>query len=259
VSPKLDIEPFTSSDDLFQLAGGALNAAVTLPACLALVSVAGSGSGLLLAAGLAAGTFAADLVSGVLHWAFDTYFSDRNTLIKRTVLIVREHHVFPERIFRYGLWREAGTVSWFAAIGAAPVHAIAWAAPAIPSGLRFALIVAALTFALELTFMLQFHKAGHRPRRGRTIRALQRMRLLLAPEHHLTHHAGRHDVNYCLINGIADDTLGRVGFFRFLEVAIQAATGAIAREHDRELLAWYGRPVDDAPPARRASAVASSL
>ncbi len=239
----LEIDPFSTSDDLFQLAGAALNLAVTIPAVIFLVTHGGplAAGWLLIAAGVAGGSFAADFISGLLHWAFDSYFSERNSIIKRTVLIVREHHIFPNHIFRYSAWREAGTLSWFAALASAPIHGFAMLAPRLESSSRAALIVTGLTLSLEVTFMLEFHKAGHRLKRCSFVRRLQGMRLLLSPEHHLRHHTGPHDINYCLINGIADDTLGRLGVFRAMEAVIEAATGAVAREHDRQLLREFAR------------------
>jgi ubiquitin-conjugating enzyme E2 variant len=89
--------------------------------------------------------------------------------------------------------------------------------------------------------MLEFHKCGHRVRGVRAVRALQRLHLLLSPEHHLRHHSGRHDRNYCLITGIADRTLGRLGAFRGLERLISAASGAVPRQNDEVWLRRYGR------------------
>jgi hypothetical protein len=240
---RFEIEPFSTGDDLFQLSGAALNVAVAIPALIVLASLGDSlAAGWPLAvAGIAAGTFAADFVSGLLHWGFDTYFTDRAAFIKRTVLIVREHHVFPNRIFVYSAWREAGTLSWFAALLSAPLYGVAWFGPGIDDSSRAALLAAGLTLSVEITFMLAFHKAGHRPQRGRFVRVLQRMRLLLSPEHHMRHHCGPHDTNYCLINGIADDTLGKLGAFRAMEAVIGVVTGAVARENDRQVLAAFRR------------------
>lgn len=236
-------EPFTAGDYAIHLTGGLLNLAVTVPAAIFLVSHADQlarGWPLAIVA-LVAGTFVADFVSGFLHWAFDTYFSDSNLTVKRMVVLVREHHIYPDRIFEYSVWQEAGILCWFGALVSAPLYATALFVPGVPGPLRAALVVAGLTASLEITFMLEFHKAGHRRERGRLVRALQSTGLLLSPEHHLRHHAGRHDTHYCLINGIADNTLGRLGVFRAMEAVIAASTGAIARQHDRELLSEYGK------------------
>lgn len=49
---------------------------------------------------------------------------------------------------------------------------------------------------------------------------LQRCGLLLLVSHYSRHHLGNHDRNYCLINGWADRSLGRLGLFRGLEWVI---------------------------------------
>ena len=191
--------------------------------------------------GVAAGTYAADLVSGLLHWAFDTWFDEDAGPLRRMVYLVREHHLRPARIFRYRLRDEAGILSWFAFGLAGPVYLVA-ALSKVTAG-RCAAVVGALTMATEIVLMLEFHKVGHRVRRGRGVRALQRARLLLSPEDHLRHHSADHDVNYCLITGVADRTLGRLGLFRGLERAITAVTGAQPRVNDVEWALRYGRPI----------------
>jgi hypothetical protein len=237
------VEPFSSGDYAIHIIGGLANLAVTVPAEVFLVSRAGIATRgwPFVVLGLGVAIFVADFVSGLLHWAFDTYFSDRNSSVKRMVVLVREHHIYPDRIFRYSVWREAGLLSWFGVLLAAAPYGVALLAGGVPGPLRWALVLTGLVMCEEITFMLEFHKAGHRKKRGRLVRGLQKARLLLTPDHHLQHHAGQHDSHYCLINGVADDTLGRLGAFRALEAAIRGITGVRAREHDKVLLTRFGR------------------
>jgi ubiquitin-conjugating enzyme E2 variant len=85
--------------------------------------------------------------------------------------------------------------------------------------------------------MFEYHKWGHRQRRRPVARLAQRCGLLLSPDHHLRHHRGAHDSHYCLINGMADRTLGCLGLFRGLERVITAVTGAEPRAEDHAALA----------------------
>jgi hypothetical protein len=241
-------ERFSAADYAIHIGGGVVNLAVlaaggTFLVINARVLAGGWVPWVLTVAALAVATFVADFVSGVLHWSFDTYFSDRNDTIKRMVVLVREHHIYPERIFQYSVWREAGMLSWFGALLAAPPIVVAFVLPGPAGAWQWALAVLGVTVSLQITFMLEFHKAGHRRQRGRITRLLQAARLLLSPEQHLQHHAGEHDTHYCLINGVADDTLGRLGAFRGLEALVTAVTGAVPREHDRVLRAEFGKPV----------------
>jgi ubiquitin-conjugating enzyme E2 variant len=239
------LEPLTRRAVVVQSTGVVLNAAATFAAVVFLAShvgVLGSWAGALLAlAGFLVGTFVADFVSGLLHWAFDTWFDLGVTPLRRMVFIVREHHVRPQRIFTYGVKEEIGVLSWFALLLSAPLFALALLPGGAVGPLRYALAATGVVISLDIVFMLEFHKWGHRIRRPRAIRILQRMQLLLPPEEHLCHHRGAHDVNYCLITGIADRTLGRAGVFRWLERVVSALTGAVPREDDREWTRKYTR------------------
>lgn len=69
---------------------------------------------------------------------------------------------------------------------------------------------------------------------------------MLSPRWHYKHHAKEHDTHYCLVNGIADATLGRAGLFRWLECLVSATTGAAPRSNDRTWRRRFGRWVSAA-------------
>jgi hypothetical protein len=240
--PIEEIQPLTQAGAAMHAGGAALNLAASAYAAAFLVRHrrALAERWPLGVAGVAGGTFAADFVSGLLHWTFDTWFDENAGPLRRMVYLVREHHLRPARIFRYRLRDEAGLLSWFALGLAGPVYARAAASE--PSPARYASVAGALTMATEIVLMLEFHKFGHRVRRGRLVRALQRAGLLLSPDQHLKHHAANHDSSYCLITGIADRTLGRLGVFRALEHVVTGLTGARPREDDVQWALRYGRP-----------------
>ncbi len=72
---------------------------------------------------------------------------------------------------------------------------------------------------------------------------MQRSGLLLSNRHHMQHHGGNHDFNYCIVNGWADRTLGRLGLFRGLEWVVERTTGAKPQRDDHEWLRRFGRQV----------------
>lgn len=189
--------------------------------------------------------FLADFVSGLLHWTFDTWFSESTPRLRRVVLVVREHHVYPQHIFRYVFRDEAGTVAWPSLLHTVPVigGVTLFAAPSVAGycGVLVSVIVSALTMC-----MLQFHKLGHRKSGVWAIRVLQRLHLLMGPQHHGRHHRGGHDVKYCLINGWADHVLDAIGFWRAAERAIGALTGAMPRSNDLVWMTSYRRGEYDA-------------
>jgi hypothetical protein len=227
-------------DRAFRILGGCLNAGVLFLAVARLVTHLGHAwhpaliGGCLLAC--AAATFAADLTSGLLHWAFDTWFSTTRGAFRRMVSIVREHHVTPDEIFTFRFATDSGMLSWFGGSGAFVLLALSWIAEGHPV-LVVSLCLAAAVYSVDVSLMFEYHKWGHRRRRGPVPRLAQRCGLLLSPDHHLRHHRGAHDSHYCLINGLADRTLGEWGFFRGLERIITAMTGVQPRAEDHAMLA----------------------
>lgn len=239
------IPPLSRNDLIVHVAGAVLNGLLLTAAVTWLAAHAHTlaHAGYLLILAVLGATYVADFVTGLLHWAFDTWFAETSAM-ERMVLLVREHHTHPERIFSYKFRQDAGLLSWFAALAAAPMLAISVFDVLGPqAGCAFA--VASIVTSLEIVFMLQFHKCGHTTQPGPLVRCLQAIHVLLPARHHLQHHAGAHDRNYCLVNGLFDRTAGALGFWRGLEALVSFLTGAVPRENDRLWMRRHGATRSD--------------
>ena len=167
--------------------------------------------------------FAVDFITGVIHWAEDTWTAlGRSTLLDRYVVRDNiEHHRKPGGI-RSGTYWETNRVciALASAIGCVlmlcGVHA--WEAYAI------------VLFASQSN---QVHKWSHCANPPRAIRALQRLGILQSPAHHAEHHKRPYASRFCTTTNFLNPVLDGLRFWRGLEwliercgVRVQRATPA---------------------------------
>lgn len=233
--------PNTRSDVIFHVTGGVINALCTLSAIVWLIVnwTKIRPSTIFILASVFVGVLAGDLITGILHWAFDTWFSANTRFLRRMVLIVREHHIYPDRVFQYSFYHDAGALSVMAFLLTSPLFTYAFFRSVSDSRgfhLLYYAVCVAVTISFALVFMFEFHKFGHKRNASQVVRFLQKLNILLSYTHHMKHHSGKHDKNYCLINGHADRTFGAAGGWRALESIISSLTGATPRSDDREWL-----------------------
>lgn len=238
--------PISRSDAIFHVIGGVVNTLWTLSAIAWLIVTWAKirPSTLFVIASVLAGILIGDLITGLLHWAFDTWFNEEIKFLRRMVLIVREHHIYPNRMFEYSFYHDAGALSVMAFLLTSPLFTYAFLQSAGDSqGFRllYYAVCAGVTISLAVVFMFEFHKFGHRRDASQVVRLLQRLNLVLSYTHHMKHHSGRHDKNYCLINGHADRIFGAAGGWRALESIISSLTGATPRSDDRAWLQEFRR------------------
>jgi len=173
---------------------------------------------------------AADLVSGVVHWAADTWGSPDLPVLGSAVLgPFREHHKDPLGITRHDFVETNGNNCLISL----PVLGIAlWLSPGDDGGgnLFLSAFLGALVFWVLLTN--QFHKWAHLPEPPPVIAGLQRWHLILPPAHHALHHTRPFTSHYCIPTGWMNWPLGWVRAFPLLEWCITACTGALPRRDD---------------------------
>jgi ubiquitin-conjugating enzyme E2 variant len=197
---------------------------------------AGHGRGTLVAAAALTGYVAADLLSGMVHWAFDTWGTVRTRFWGPYFIRgFREHHFDQKAITRHDFVETNGA----AALAASPPVAAAFLLP-IDSASAWPVAMAAFVLATMLAMVAtnQVHKWAHADAAPGWVRWLQRWHLVLTPEHHAQHHAAPHLTHYCITTGWLNGALNATRFFRAAERAMISWTGAVPRREDA---------LDDAP------------
>jgi ubiquitin-conjugating enzyme E2 variant len=191
---------------------------------------------------LLAGAVLADLLSGLVHWAADTWGDQTWPIVGPTLIrSFREHHVDEQAITRHGFVEANGATALVLLPALLLMHVLLPAGSASWTRLH---LVASL-FGLSLTFVVlmtnQIHKWSHLDRPPRAVRVLQRLRLILTAAHHQGHHTGRHTSRYCITTGWLNPLLDRWQLFRRFERLIQSVSPVQPREDDLKLLEMAGR------------------
>lgn len=177
------------------------------------------------------GYVGADFLSGFVHWAGDTWGSPEVPVFGRNFIRpFRHHHVDQKAITHHDFIATNGNNCMTTLIGVLPcafvvVHPEGH--PLLAFFLWFVLFLAGGVFATN-----QIHKWAHLDDPGLAIRFLQRLHLILPPDHHDVHHSPPYDGNYCITTGWLNPILRHVRFFSTLERVITRITGALPRRDD---------------------------
>jgi ubiquitin-conjugating enzyme E2 variant len=174
------------------------------------------------------GYFFADIASGFVHWATDTWFSERQ--FGRLIAIAREHHTHPSHILGYRFLENATLGSAPSALFVGPAALVValmdWSLAA------YAIMIVLFLISLTLLFGTSLHNVGHRKARSPIIKLGQKLRIFITPAYHSVHHRGDQTTRYCTVNGWANPLLDKIQFWRRIEWVISAITGAVPREDD---------------------------
>jgi ubiquitin-conjugating enzyme E2 variant len=163
-----------------------------------------------------------DFVSGLVHWAEDTFGSVDTPVVGRWIVGPNVLHHLDGAAFLTKSWLAS---SWdLLAVAAALVAAAWWAGHLDWHVWLFALLGANAN---------QLHKWNHggRSRRPMAIRWLQGLRILQTAAGHAAHHKGDKNTAYCVITPYLNPLLDRLGVWRGLE-------GVLARRR------WAPRRLD---------------
>ncbi|MDD5068734.1 MAG: fatty acid desaturase CarF family protein [Candidatus Pacebacteria bacterium] len=170
----------------------------------------------------------ADFLSGVMHWAFDTWGSSKTFLVGPLFIRpFREHHV-DEKSITHHSFIQASTS------GTATVIPVCIAVLLIPltgvisySILMFVFLISVFVFLTN-----QIHKWAHMDNPPAIIRFLQKTHILLPQIDHHIHHIEPFTQSYAITTGWTNPFFTKFQFFRHAEKIITRITGAIPRADD---------------------------
>jgi hypothetical protein len=174
------------------------------------------------------GYLAADFVSGLVHWAADSWGSVEMPIIGKALLRpFREHHVDQEAITHHDFIETNGSNCL---ISLPPAVSAMFISVERPGGLFAATFITSLVFWVFCTN--QFHKWSHMRQPPPVVAWLQRLHLVLPPAHHVVHHTPPFHKYYCITVGWMNWPLYKIRFFQSLEWMITAVSGALPRQDD---------------------------
>lgn len=170
---------------------------------------------------IAAGWVLADFLSGLVHWAADTWGRiDTPWIGRRFLHPFRVHHVNPRDILARGFLDLNGDVAMLTlpvlvTVALLPLDAAALQAIAL-------LLTASAGFVLPTN---QIHQWAHQDMPPAAVRRLQAARLVLGHRAHAIHHADPAGGHYCITTGWCNRWLARGDFHARCERLITRLTG----------------------------------
>ncbi|XP_055341562.1 plasmanylethanolamine desaturase-like [Paramacrobiotus metropolitanus] len=180
------------------------------------------------------GIITADFVSGLVHWAADSWGSiDVPVIGKALIRPFREHHIDPTSITRHDFIETNGDN--FAA--SLPVLSFMAYRFAVYSESQLVSDYAYYCYFFWLVLFVsvtnQIHKWSHTyfglPR---WVTWLQDHHVILPRKHHRIHHVAPHETYFCITTGWLNWPLEVLGFWAFLERSITRCSGALPRADD---------------------------
>jgi len=177
------------------------------------------------------GVLAADAVTGLVHWACDTWGDEQTPYFGPSLIrAFREHHRDPRAMLEHD-WIEVNREPAIAATAALLLLLLPGAQRALEG---HAALQAFLCFFIAYSALAnQLHRWSHVPRPPLAVRGLQRCGLILSPTRHARHHRAPYIGAYCISTGWLNPVLDLAGFWRLLERGVTRFTGIPPRDGSR--------------------------
>lgn len=177
------------------------------------------------------GYLAADFLSGTAHWFCDTFYEEDTPIIGSMLIHpFREHHRDPRKMTEHSFLELTGN----SALALVPVAALAlWIREKAEGSAAGLLEVFGDAFVLALCVGLfatnLFHKWAHTEHPARWVTWLQRLGLILAPDHHDGHHTAPNRKSYCVTSGWANRLTDRFRVFGKMEKILKTVGVPISK------------------------------
>lgn len=170
----------------------------------------------LVAGSALAGWAAADIGSGIFHWAVDNYPTRNTPVLGELAEKFQIHHHERHSVLERSTLSNLAQVGTFTAL---PILALGLFSP------HYAVTAGVTSMLLGTTLGQVSHRWTHHPQAPRLARTLQKARVLQSRSDHARHHAMPWDDYYCIVNGMWNQTLSRANFWRKLEKQVFQLTG----------------------------------
>ena len=155
--------------------------------------------------------YCSDLLSGIVHWAFDRYGTENIPVLGPNIIkSFRDHHKNPQGICGHNFLETNGDNC----IVCLPLLVVGLILDPTDQ-----LFWVSLFFCTSIGGILtnQFHSWAHEENPPNIAIFLQKTGLILSPEHHEKHHSGEYDSNYCITNGRMNPLVERTRIFQHFE------------------------------------------
>ncbi len=173
-----------------------------------------------------------DFVSGLAHWACDTWGHLDTPVVGPTFIrSFREHHVDPTAMCNHDFIETNSDPSLFSvALNCYLLFVHGFDGSSL---FDMSLFIFAFFGGVYASLTNEFHKWSHMTNTPAWIAFLQRWWLVLPKRHHGVHHKPPFDKFYCITTGHVNVFLDGIGFWKRLEAVVTHLTGAQPREDDK--------------------------